>query len=80
MPSARKFGYSSKHSNYFALLAKMMRDGLPRKIADAGRMQRGFDLLVDYPSFGDFLAYQFITDINYSEITAFDEDEFVQER
>ena len=34
-------------------------------------------LLVEYPSLGDFLAYQFITDVNYSEITAFGEDEFV---
>ncbi len=77
MPSAKTFGYASKHSNHLALLAKMMGDGLPRKIADAGRMQRGFDLLVEYPSLGDFLAYQFITDINYSEITAFSENDFV---
>ncbi len=77
MPSAGTFGYASKHSNHFALLAKMMGDGLPNKIADAGRMQRGFDLLVAYPSIGDFLGYQFITDLNYSELTAFRETEFV---
>lgn len=77
IPSAGTFGYASKHSNHLALLARMMADGLPRRIADAGRMQRGFDLLIGYPSLGDFLAYQFITDVNYSEITAFPEDEFV---
>lgn len=77
MPSAGTFGHASKHSNHLALLEKMMCDGLPRKVAGSGRMQDGFNLLVDYPSVGDFLAYQFITDINYSEITAFSEREFV---
>lgn len=77
IPSARTFGHASKHANHLALLAKMMADDLPRKVADARRMQEGFDLLVAYPSLGDFLAYQFITDINYSEVTAFSESEFV---
>lgn len=77
MPSARTFGHTRKHSNHLALLEKMMCDGLPRKVAGAPRMQDGFKLLVDYPSVGNFLAYQFITDINYSEITAFSEREFV---
>ena len=30
-----------------------------------------------YPTIGDFLAYQFITDINYSELTDFSEMDFV---
>ncbi|HYV39983.1 MAG TPA: nucleotide kinase domain-containing protein [Gemmataceae bacterium] len=77
MPSASTFGYAGKHSNHLALLEQMMLDGLPQKVARAGRMQDGFNLLVDYPSVGDFLAYQFITDINYTEITAFSENEFV---
>src|SRR5262249_41523758 len=77
MPSARAFGHASKHSNHLALLEKMMSEGLPEKVAMARRMQDGFNLLVDYPSIGDFLAYQFITDINYTEITAFSENEFV---
>jgi hypothetical protein len=77
MPSASTFGHTSKHSNHLALLNKMMSDGLPRKVAGTRRMQDGFDLLVDYPSVGDFLAYQFITDINYSEITGYSEREFV---
>lgn len=77
IPSAGTFGYASKHSNHLALMAKMMADGLPQKVTDAGRMQRGFDLLVAYPSLGDFLAYQFVTDVNYSPITAFSESEFV---
>jgi hypothetical protein len=77
MPSAVAMGHERKHSNHLALLERMMRDGLPEKIAGAADMQDGFELLLAYPSLGDFLAYQFITDINYSELTRFSEMEFV---
>jgi hypothetical protein len=40
-------------------------------------MQRAFELLKSYPSLGDFLAYQYVTDINYSELTNFNEADFV---
>ena len=40
-------------------------------------MQESFEILRSYPSMGDFLAYQYITDINYSEITHFSEMELV---
>jgi hypothetical protein len=55
----------------------MMRDDLAERISNAAGMQRGFELLLAYPSLGGFLAYQFITDINYSELTRFSEMEFV---
>ncbi len=78
MPSAVKtFGYSRKHRNHFSLLERMMFDELPKKLVDAPNMHVGFDLLREYPSIGNFLAYQFITDINYSEITDFSEMSFV---
>ncbi len=77
MPSAGAMGHDRKHSNHLSLLQRMMRDGLPAKIARASNMQQGFELLLSYPSVGDFLAYQFITDVNYSEITRFTEMEFV---
>ena len=40
-------------------------------------MQHAFTLLRSYPGIGGFLAYQYATDINYSEITDFSEAEFV---
>jgi hypothetical protein len=40
-------------------------------------MGRAFDLLRSYPTIGDFLAYQYITDLNYGEIVNFTEMEFV---
>lgn len=77
MPSAGALGHERKHRNHLALLDRMMRDGLPGRIADASDMQHGFELLLAYPSLGDFLAYQYITDINYSELTRFTEMDFV---
>lgn len=78
MPSGNTaFGYSKKHRNHLRLIEKMMTDCLPMKLVDASSMHRAFDLLREYPTIGDFLAYQFITDINYSEITNFTEMEFV---
>lgn len=71
------FGYARKHANHLKLLETMMANGLPRELQEVRTMQEGFELLVSYPSIGDFLAYQFITDINYSAMTSFTEMEFV---
>jgi len=78
MPSGgTSFGHTAKHRNHLKLIEKMMADELPKKLADAKNMHEGFDLLREYPTLGNFLAYQFITDVNYSEITNFSEMEFV---
>lgn len=77
MPSAGSLGYEKKHRNHLALVERMMADELPRRLADAPSMQRGFELLREYPSVGDFLAYQFAADVNYSPITNFPETGFV---
>lgn len=76
-PGGRAFGHSAKHQNHLKLLESMMRDDLPTRLAGARRMQDAFELLLSYPTIGDFLAYQFVTDINYSEITNFSEMDFV---
>lgn len=76
-PGGTAFGYPSKHQNHLKLLERMMEDGLPEVLARLGSMQRAFELIRSYPTIGNFLAYQFITDINYSEVTNFSEMEFV---
>ena len=40
-------------------------------------MQDAFNILRSYPSIGSFLAYQFVTDLNYSDLTDFSEMKFV---
>lgn len=78
MPSgSSSFGAAKKHRNHLHLLERMLEDELPKKLAAMKRMQAAFDLLRSYPTLGDFLAYQFVTDINYSNVTMFTEMEFV---
>jgi len=78
MPSGGKsFGHGAKHSDNLELIKKMMIDGVPSKICDAKSMQEVFDLLRSYPMIGNFLAYQYASDINYSNMTDFSEMSFV---
>lgn len=76
-PSGSVFGYPAKHQNHLRLLERMMADDLAGQLSQLNRMQKAFELLRSYPSIGNFLAYQFVTDINYSEITDFSEMDFV---
>lgn len=78
MPSGgRAFGHNTKHRNHLKLIQKMMEDDLPSRISDSNHMQDVFKLFRSYPMIGDFLAYQYTIDINYSLLTDFDEMEFV---
>ena len=76
-PGWSAFGRHAKHQNHLLLLERMMADWLPERLAETRTMQEGFERLRAYPTIGDFLAYQFITDINYSAITDFSEMDFV---
>lgn len=76
-PGGSTFGHPAKHQNHLRLLEAMMRAGVPARLRGARRMQQAFDLLRSFPTVGDFLAYQFVTDINYSLLTDFSEMEFV---
>ena len=78
MPSGSSaFGSKKKHRNYLQLLEKMMQENAPLRIANARRMRDAFEILLGYQTIGDFLAYQLVTDLNYSCLTNFSEMEFV---
>lgn len=78
MPSgSTAFGYRQKHQNHLKLLERMMDDEVPYQVSGAASMRQAFEILRSYPMIGDFLAYQFVTDLNYSEICDFSEMEFV---
>ena len=77
MPSGNRGNSCRKHHSHLALLQRMMQDDVPCKIADMRSMESAFVLLRSYPMIGDFLAFQFVTDLNYSTLTAFDEMDFV---
>lgn len=76
-PGSSAFGQPAKHQNHLLLLERMMADRLAEQLEQIRTMQEGFEKLRAYPTIGDFLAYQFITDINYSELTDFSEMDFV---
>tara|TARA_B100000678_G_scaffold241934_1_gene213068 strand:+ start:58 stop:1044 length:987 start_codon:yes stop_codon:yes gene_type:complete len=78
MTSGRtRFGHSKKHRNHLKLIEFMMNDKLDEKIIQLKNMSDLFNLLKSYPTIGNFLAYQYATDINYSELSNFDEMDFV---
>lgn len=78
MPSGnRAFGTTRKHRAHLKLLAVMMDDEVALRIAAAKSMLDVFTLLRSYPMIGDFLAYQYAIDLNYSTLTNFSEMEFV---
>ena len=76
MPSGGRNGDGRKHRDQLRLIERMMRDGRATQLRRCTSMQQGFQILKAYPMVGDFLAYQFITDINYSTLTDFSEMEF----
>lgn len=78
MPSgSSSFGYNLKHRNNLSLLKRMMDDDLPALISESKTMKETFDLLRSYPTIGDFLAYQYTIDLNYSNLINFSENDFV---
>lgn len=77
MPSGGPGVHGRKHTFHLRLLQQMMRDSVPEKLAEIGSMEKAFLLLRSYPMIGDFLAFQFVTDLNYTTLTNFDEMDFV---
>lgn len=78
MPSGKStFGSPRKHQNCLMLLEKMINENVPWQITELKSMRQCFELLRSYPLIGDFLAYQYAIDLNYSTLTNFSEMEFV---
>jgi hypothetical protein len=79
MASGRSaFGFKRKHQNHLKLIEKMIKDAIPYKLQECRDMESVYKLLLTYPSIGEFLAYQFTIDINYSLLTNFSEMDFVR--
>jgi hypothetical protein len=78
MPAGTKsFNAARKHESHLQLLEFMLKDKLSEKILSAESLREVFEILRSYPLIGDFLAFQYAIDINYSEVTNFSESEFV---
>ena len=78
MPSAKSiYHHMRKYQNHLCLLDSIMRDKLSTKIAWIKSLAALYNTLLQYPSLGPFLAFQFSIDINYSELCDFSEMSFV---
>lgn len=78
MPSGKtSFGSKIKYRNHLRLLEKLMSQAIPQRIADCRSMQEAFEILRSFPMLGNFLAYQYLIDLNYSTITDFSEGEYI---
>lgn len=79
MASGRStFGYERKHQNHLKLIELMIKDKAHNKLQNCKKMEEAYNLFLTYPTIGEFLAYQYVTDINYSSLTNFTEMEFVK--
>ena len=78
MPSGTSiFKNERKHRNHLMLIEKMMRDNITTRIANTKSLKSLYELLLSYPTIGNFLAFQYSIDINYSNLCDFDEMSFV---
>jgi len=68
----------NKHERYLALLRHMMSTNVTGKLQAARSYADAFKVLQSYPLHGkSFIPMQHLTDINYSEVINFDEDDFI---
>jgi hypothetical protein len=69
--------HKKKHRMHLELVSKMLADELPKKVSNATSLKDVYELLLAYPGIGKFLAFQYAIDLNYSNITNFDEMDYV---
>jgi alpha-glutamyl/putrescinyl thymine pyrophosphorylase clade 1 len=76
---AEKKEVKGKHNRYLRLLEAMMSRGITGQLQAARTYEEAYHVLRDFPSpaIGNFAAMQWLTDINYSPVLNFDEDDFI---
>jgi len=72
------FGYARKHQNHLRVIEQMMQKNVADRLADQPNLGSVFSLLCKFPCVGSFLGYQLAIDINYTTLTQFSEDDFVE--
>jgi hypothetical protein len=71
--------YPSKHERWLQIIdEKFIKGKVFSKIIKSKSLQEVFEILSTCPFIGDFLAYQYAIDFNYSEVINFDENSFVK--
>jgi hypothetical protein len=75
----KAYGKDEKHLNHVELLRHMfVREKLGVRLRKAKSLKAIFEMLLDYPLMGPFMAYQTAIDLNYSEAINFSENDFTK--
>ena len=69
--------YDSKFGNHLLALKQAEQTGLYQRILEATSLKRVAALIREMQGVGDWLAYQFSIDLNYSPYINFDENDYV---
>ncbi|CAI3805395.1 nucleotide kinase domain-containing protein [Rheinheimera sp. MM224] len=79
IPSGPKRDYEGKrkHQFHLTLLRELMQGGFIDDLIACKSMKAAYQRILQIESLGKFLAYQFVTDLNYSDHFQFSEQEFV---
>lgn len=79
MPSGsrKKYGPMRKHRFHLLLLDRLIKENFHLALRECQTMESAFRLLLSIDSIGKFLAYQLVTDLNYSRFFDYQETEFV---
>ena len=77
MPACLAMGDGRKHRGHLRLIERILREAVAEKLTSAKTMADAFAVLRAYPMVGDFLAFQYTIDINYSPLLPFSEADFV---
>ncbi len=72
------FGYEKKFQNHLKVIELMLKEKVAQKILHSTTLENVFNILKSYPTIGDFLAYQYAIDLNYSSNLTFSEMDFVK--
>lgn len=69
-------GTGPKHHRHLQLIRNLLDSGAHQRIENAPQMEDAYRILLAYPSIGPFLAYQYVTDLNYAPQLSWGEDQF----
>jgi hypothetical protein len=78
MCTNKKNGHIRKHTNYLILLDEMMKEGMVQILKKSKKMEDVYFYLKSHNMIGNFLAYQYTIDLNYTKVINFSENEFVE--
>jgi len=71
--------YTSKHERWLRMVdLEIIKKGLLKRLVHAKSLASVYEILRSCSFIGDFLAYQYAIDLNYSEVIDFDENSFVK--